>query len=227
MHWKIQLPTCLRSGIFSFCSICFLLIINSLTSLQAFAGEDEAPLHKLATRVFPELDVTIFEVLETLGTENPVSTLSGASAETYRKWHARVQKIQTGPIPQNAKLLIHFLLPDGFDFTLKRHTFTEPTMDTYSREELVLYYFLQIVGIVAKQNDELKPLQAELSELFECNNKHCEILASNSEEGVNGPISSTDEDKRLFFIECMNTQSSLTFRMKEEFCDSFLIWTIQ
>ena len=226
MHLKKQPSAYLRSGISNLFFISVLLIVSSFTPLQAFISEDEnpIPLHKLATRILPELDVTIFEVLETLGAEKSVS--SKVSAQTYRLWHARVQAIENTPIPPNAQLLVDHLLPAGFDSILKNHIFVEPRIDEYSREDLVLYYFLQIVGTAIKQNKELEPLQTELSELFECNNRNC-MMQADITDADDTPMSSSDEEKLQRFNECMLVQSSLTVRMKEEFCDSFLFWTIQ
>lgn len=227
MYRKVQSSAYSDSGICRYFFICLLFIWSSSASLQVLSNQDEVPFafHKLATRVFPELDTVIIEVLEGTNPENSESVLSQAAAQAYRTWHARVQEIKNSPVPSGAALLVSQLLPDGFERTLKGHIFKEPEIETYLRTDLVLYYFLQIVGTAIKNNSALLPIQTELIELFECNNKHCEIQAGITEKD-DTPMTLSDEKKRQIFNECLMIQNSLAGRMKEEFCDTFLIWTI-
>lgn len=216
-----------KTGFYNLFMTSFLLVWVLFSPLAAWSNPDEdlPAFHKMATQIFPELDLAISGVLETTCPENSTSVLSHAASNSYRKWHERVQKISNSPIPPNAKLLIDHLPPRGFDFILKRHYFPEPEVKGYSRENLILYYFLQIIGTAIKQNNNLQPLQAELSKLFECNNRDCEIQAGITEK-TDTPMSSSDEQKLQLFNKCVNSKNSLASKMKDEFCESFLMWSI-
>ena len=201
-----------------------LIIFTLLAPPLAYSDQSEKSLayHQLITRVFPALDTAIFDALKPSGITATESGLKDVTAKAYREWHIKFLEIKNSPSPSNAKLLTQELLPDGFDLIMKIHRYEPPEQEGYSEVEFVIHYFLQIVGAVIKKNKSLEPLQEELIELFQCNNKDCEQLAGIA--GMNDdPISLSDEIKLQLFVECTQKASDLSGDKKNDFCDAFLL----
>lgn len=204
------------------CLIVLVLFEPSL--VYSDQSENSLAYHQLITRIFPELDAAIFEVLEPTGITGSKAGLKNATIWAYRTWHKKVQAITNSSVPANAKLLTEKLKPDGFDRIMKNHQYESPQLEGYSEVEIVTHYFLQIVGTVIKKNKSLEPLQEELVELFQCNNRDCEQLAGITVMNDN-PISPSDEIKLQLFVECTQRTRTFSENKKNDFCDAFLLHT--
>ena len=204
------------------CLIVLALLTPSLT--YSHSSESSLAYHQLITRIFPELDTAIFEALVSSDTIRTESEFKQITAWVYRKWHIKVLAIQNSPVPHNARLLAQKLSPEGFDWIINGHLYTPPQQEDCPETEFVIHYFLQIIGTAIKRNKLLQPLQEELIELFQCNNRDCELLAG-IEEMEDDSVPASEETKRQLFVDCTLTAASLSRDKRNDFCDAFLLFT--
>lgn len=205
--------------------LCCLLVFSQSPLTYGEQNENAPIYHQVITQVFPELDTAIFEALEPPGTTETNTGLKKVTVKAYRDWHKKFLEIKNSPLPDSARQLTKELSPDGFEQIMKIHRYISPLLESYSEIELVIHCFLQIVGAAINKTESLKSLHEELAELFQCNNKDCEIYAGITETN-DGSTTSEDEVKRRLFFECIESRSSLLTDKRNDFCNAFLQQTV-
>ena len=188
-------------------------------------SEHSHAYQQLISQTFPQLDTALHTVLQAPTDLSSTQELKKITSKTYRIWHQQFSEIKHKHALPNTRSLFDILPPNGFDLFLRTHTYNPPLhenyLEEYSDQELVIHYFLQIVGAVIKKNKSLGYLEQELIELFQCNNLDCELSADITEIS-DTPMSPSDEIKLKLFSECAQRTHDVYDEKRDEFCNAFL-----